>query len=135
MRAEDAAKLVDFATSPSNVPWYSRWRGRLGLTAEQVKAAYAARPAAKAKDKLDEPRQALGDAVELVFKTHEGGERRVTGYEGESLMVRRVGRTFRACRLSLTERDSTHRRPPGDTTSLRSSRPAAATASARRATS
>lgn len=87
LRAEDAPKLLDYATSASSLPWYSRWRGRLGLSSDQVKAAYASRPAAEAEGKLDEPRQALGDSVELVFRTHEGEERRVNGYEGESLMV------------------------------------------------
>ena len=88
LRAEDAPKLLDYATSPSSLPWFSRWRGRLGLSADQVRAAYASRPAAEAENKLDEPRHALGDSVELVFKTFEGEERRVSGYEGESVMVR-----------------------------------------------
>ncbi|GAA5863910.1 hypothetical protein JCM3774_004415 [Rhodotorula dairenensis] len=86
LRAEDAPKLLDYATSPSSLPWFSRWRGRLGLSADEVKAVYASRPAAEAENKLDEPRQALGDGVELVFKTFEGEERRVSGYEGESVM-------------------------------------------------
>ena len=88
LRAEDAPKLLDYATSPSSLPWFSRWRGRLGLSSDQVRAAYASRPAAEAENKLDEPRHELGDSVELVFKTFEGEERRVSGYEGESVMVR-----------------------------------------------
>lgn len=88
LRGEDAPKLLDYATSPSSLPWFSRWRGRLGLSSDQVRAAYASRPAAEAENKLDEPRHALGDSVELVFKTFEGEERRVSGYEGESVMVR-----------------------------------------------
>ncbi|TKA51175.1 hypothetical protein B0A53_05639 [Rhodotorula sp. CCFEE 5036] len=86
LRAEDAPKLLDYATSPSSLPWFSRWRGRLGLSSDQVRAAYASRPAAEAENKLDEPRHELGDSVELVFKTFEGEERRVSGYEGESVM-------------------------------------------------
>jgi len=34
--------------------------------------------------------QALGDTVELVFKTYGGEEVRVAGYEGETVMVRRL---------------------------------------------
>ncbi|GAA5987959.1 hypothetical protein JCM10908_007290 [Rhodotorula pacifica] len=86
LQPEDAPKLLDYATSPSSLPWFSRWRGRLGLTSDQVKAMYASRPAAEAEGKLDEPRQALGDSVEVVFRTFEGEERRVSGYEGESVM-------------------------------------------------
>ncbi|GAA6007049.1 uncharacterized protein JCM10292_003441 [Rhodotorula paludigena] len=86
LRAEDAPKLLDYATSASSVPWYSRWRGRINLSPDEVRAEYAARPAAKAEEKSDEPRGELGERVELVFVTHEGEERRVSGYEGESVM-------------------------------------------------
>ncbi|GJN91172.1 hypothetical protein Rhopal_004190-T1 [Rhodotorula paludigena] len=86
LRAEDAPKLLDYATSASSVPWYSRWRGRVNLSPDEVRAEYAARPAAKAEEKSDEPRGELGERVELVFVTHEGEERRVSGYEGESVM-------------------------------------------------
>lgn len=100
LRAEDAPKLIDLALAPSTSttsasrsgtePWYARWRGRLGLSPAAVRAAYAARPegAAVAGSKTDEPRSELGDRVELVFRTFEGEEISVAGYEGESVMVR-----------------------------------------------
>ncbi|BGP32809.1 hypothetical protein JCM10296v2_004593 [Rhodotorula toruloides] len=86
LRANDAPKLLDYATSPSSLPWFSRWRGRLALTSDETKAAYANRPSAAAEDKSDQPRQELGDRVEIVFVTYQGEEKRVLGYEGESLM-------------------------------------------------
>lgn len=87
LRADDAPKLLDYATSPSSLAWFSRWRGRLALTSDETKAAYASRPSATAEDKSDQPRQELGDRVEIVFTTYEGEDKRVMGYEGESLMV------------------------------------------------
>lgn len=95
MRADDAPKLLDYATSPSSLPWFSRWRGRLALTSDEIKAAYAVRPSAAAEDKSDQPRQELGDRVEIVFVTYEGEEKRVLGYEGESLMVSSAARHMR----------------------------------------
>ncbi|GAA5924077.1 hypothetical protein JCM3775_005589 [Rhodotorula graminis] len=93
LRADDAPKLIDLALAPSSSssasePWYARWRGRLGLSPFAVRAAYAARPegAAVAGRKTDEPRSELGDRVELVFRTFEGEEISVAGYEGESVM-------------------------------------------------
>ncbi|GAA6048485.1 hypothetical protein JCM3770_003781 [Rhodotorula araucariae] len=89
LRAEDAPKLLDYATSSAPLtPWYTRWRGRVGLSPADVRAAFVARPTAgaDAADKADEPRAALGDRVELAFVTFEGDEIRATGYEGESVM-------------------------------------------------
>ncbi|BGP40817.1 hypothetical protein JCM10450v2_004820 [Rhodotorula kratochvilovae] len=89
LRADDAPKLLDYATSSSpSTPWYTRWRGRVGLSPADVREAFVARPkaATDAQDKADEPRAALGDRVELAFRTFEGEEIRVTGYEGESVM-------------------------------------------------
>ncbi|BGP25330.1 ferredoxin [Rhodotorula toruloides] len=86
LRADDAPKLLDYATSPSSLPWFSRWRGRLALISEETKAVYASQPSAVVEDKSDQPRQELGDRVEIVFITYEGEEKQVLGYEGESLM-------------------------------------------------
>ncbi|GAA5890681.1 hypothetical protein JCM8208_004960 [Rhodotorula glutinis] len=90
LRADDAPKLIDLALAPSSStePWYARWRGRPGLSPSAVRAAYAARPegAAVAGSKADEPRSELGDRVELGFRTFEGEEIMVAGYEGESVM-------------------------------------------------
>lgn len=149
LRADDAPKLIDLALAPSSStePWYARWRGRLGLSPSAVRAAYAARPegAAVAGSKADEPRSELGDRVELGFRTFEGEEIMVAGYEGESVMVRlllplppcpslpRARPLF--FELSLIHPTPSRRKPPGVTRSPRSSPRAAATASARRATS
>ncbi|GAA6002923.1 hypothetical protein JCM10207_001899 [Rhodosporidiobolus poonsookiae] len=88
LRASDAVELLDYATSPSPAPWYSRWRGRLGLSSEQVKDAYfeQANSGKKARGRKEERRNELGDPVELRFVTFEGEEIVVKGYEGESLM-------------------------------------------------
>ncbi|GAA5891716.1 hypothetical protein JCM6882_006179 [Rhodosporidiobolus microsporus] len=90
LRASDAPTLLDHVLSPSPTPWFSRWRGRLGMTSEEVKDAYLtheeAKGGKKAAGRKEETRCVLGDPVELVFVTFEGEEIRVKGYEGESLM-------------------------------------------------
>ncbi|GAA5854128.1 hypothetical protein JCM8547_008239 [Rhodosporidiobolus lusitaniae] len=94
LRDTDASALIDIAISPSstNQPWFARWRGRLGLSPSEVKEAYASRDYTLFRDgtpkkgRKEEVRSEVGDPVEVVFKTWEGEERRVKGYEGESLM-------------------------------------------------
>ncbi|TNY21038.1 Sucrase/ferredoxin-like-domain-containing protein [Rhodotorula diobovata] len=88
LRAEDAPHLLSLALSSSPAPWHTRWRGRVGLSPSAVRAAFAERPAgeASAQGKADEPRGELGERVGLVFRTFEGEEVEVAGYEGESVM-------------------------------------------------
>ncbi|BGP16906.1 hypothetical protein JCM10213v2_004914 [Rhodosporidiobolus nylandii] len=87
LRATDAPALLDAILSPSSAPLYSRWRGRLGMSSEEVKDAYSAAQGGGVKrGKKEERRNELGDPVEVVFATFEGEERRVKGYEGETLM-------------------------------------------------
>ncbi|GAA6032585.1 hypothetical protein JCM8097_004828 [Rhodosporidiobolus ruineniae] len=86
LRASDAPELVDYALSASPLPWFSRWRGRLNLSPEEVKEAYSTHVSAGAEGRKEEKRSVLGDPVELRFVTYEGEEIVVKGYEGESLM-------------------------------------------------
>ncbi|GAA5836606.1 hypothetical protein JCM11251_002675 [Rhodosporidiobolus azoricus] len=90
LRASDAATLLDNVLSPSSAPWWSRWRGRLGMTSEEVKEAYLEHlegEGGKQKaGRKEEKRSVLGDPVDLVFVTYQGEEIKVKGYEGESLM-------------------------------------------------
>ncbi|KAK4054199.1 hypothetical protein OIV83_001225 [Microbotryomycetes sp. JL201] len=88
LRASDASELIDYATAAEGKPWLSRWRGRLGMTSEQVKDAYVEGVIGQSavKKRKEHARAALGDAVEIAFRTFEGEQTKVTGYEGESLM-------------------------------------------------
>lgn len=92
LREEDARKLLDVALQPESDVWWNRWRGRVGMTPEQVKDAYlegtSGEPAA-AKKRKEKVRSELGDPIELLFRSWDGrDEYRVKGYEGESVMVR-----------------------------------------------
>ncbi|KAM0752670.1 hypothetical protein T439DRAFT_323284 [Meredithblackwellia eburnea MCA 4105] len=93
LRDSDAGRLLDEALSPSEDPWWPRWRGRLGLKPEVTRSIYAERTAnepslLKTSRKRDErPRKILGDPVPLVFKSWDGEDVfEVNGFEGESVM-------------------------------------------------
>lgn len=94
LRASDAKRLLDEATSASSEPWWPRWRGRLGVTPEEARQQFADKTSAdpallKTTRKREElPRVPLGDPVPLVFKSWDGEDTyEVNGFEGESLMV------------------------------------------------
>lgn len=82
---------MEYATAEEGTPWYARWRGQLGLSSEEVREAYVeGTTGAAAPKRKEKARNALGDPVELVFKSWDNqDEWKVIGYEGESLMVRR----------------------------------------------
>lgn len=92
LRETDASTLLAHATDPANKTWWSRWRGRLGLSSDECVAALAGAEAAEggapAKRKEDKVPQALGDAVKLVFRTFDGEVVHASGFEGETVMVR-----------------------------------------------
>lgn len=90
LREEDVGQLLDLAVGVDEQVWWSRWRGRVGMTPEQVREAYeigvSGEPAGKRRKEL--ARKELGEPVELVFNSWDGeDEYRVKGYEGESVMV------------------------------------------------
>lgn len=89
LRDVDASKLVESVLSDSTDPLYDHWRGRLGLTPEEVKSMYEARiiPQDLRKKKKERKLVQLGDPVQLKFKSYEGEVFTVTGYENESIMV------------------------------------------------
>lgn len=90
LRAEDAGELLDHAISTESKPWWSRWRGRLGMSSAEVKDAYleGTTGASTTKKRKEKARNALGDPVQLVFKSWDNVEEyKVAGYEGETVMV------------------------------------------------
>lgn len=89
LRADDARQLLDYALSPTNDTWWSRWRGRVGLTSDQAKETWLEGTGAEngKKKRREQSRNALGDPVKLVFRTWEGEMKEVNGFEGETVMV------------------------------------------------
>lgn len=89
LREIDASKLVESVLSESSGPLYDHWRGRLGLTSEEVKSMYESRVISQdlRKKKKERKLVQLGDPVELKFKSYEGEVFTITGYENESVMV------------------------------------------------
>ncbi|CEQ41980.1 SPOSA6832_03762 [Sporobolomyces salmonicolor] len=85
LRDSDASTLLDYATSRSLTPWYSRWRGRLTVTPEAARSAHLTHSSG-VKSQAEDVRNELGEQVELRFETWEGEEIKIKGYEGESLM-------------------------------------------------
>lgn len=95
LRESDVPRLLDEATSQSPEPWWPRWRGRLGLKPEEARKQYVEKVAEDpsvlktTRKRKEKDRTPLGDPVALLFKSWDGeDEYRVTGFEGESVMVR-----------------------------------------------
>ncbi|KAK4054684.1 hypothetical protein OIO90_003496 [Microbotryomycetes sp. JL221] len=88
LRASDATELVDHALSAEGKPWWQKWRGRLGMTSEQIKHAYVLGVSGEstAQQRKQPARKPLGEAVRLTFETFEGDVLEVIGYERESVM-------------------------------------------------
>jgi hypothetical protein len=96
LRPEDAPALLDAATNPSSSSvWWSRWRGRTGLSQLEQQALHAASAFVPAADagalalSMRRDRRAaveLGDPVEVKFRKFEGETLEARGFEGERLM-------------------------------------------------
>ncbi|ORY89767.1 Sucrase/ferredoxin-like-domain-containing protein [Leucosporidium creatinivorum] len=89
LRAEDAGELLDHAIATDSKPWWSRWRGRLGMSSEEVKDAYLEGTigGSATRKRKEKARNALGDPVQLIFKSWDNVEEyKVMGYEGETVM-------------------------------------------------
>ncbi|SCV69842.1 BQ2448_1236 [Microbotryum intermedium] len=93
LRETDADEVLDYALRKSPItPWWTRWRGRLGIDPDEAKSMYedATAPGASAetrKKRKETVRDALGDPVQLSFVSWDGVDQyNVTAYEGESVM-------------------------------------------------
>lgn len=89
LNESDVNDLIDDATSQNSsadTTLYSRWRGRLGLSAEETQALYRSSSSPADLKKGGQTAQELGERVEVRFVTYDGEELDLVGYEGESLM-------------------------------------------------
>ncbi|GAA97591.1 uncharacterized protein L969DRAFT_94733 [Mixia osmundae IAM 14324] len=83
----DASDFVKRVVKDDKV-WWSRWRGRTGLSALEQKQLYNASIATETVDPKNAKRLervALGDTLQLRLTTHDGEHVDVTGFEGESV--------------------------------------------------
>lgn len=81
-------EVLNLAISPSPSTWWSRWRGRLGLSPEEARDLYVSETTGVPTKKKDRIPAALGDSVPLLFKTWDGEELPILAYEGETIMAR-----------------------------------------------
>ena len=88
LRKPDVPELLNLAISPLPSTWWSRWRGRLGLSPDETRDLYRTAYDGLPNKKKDRVPVALGDSVPLLFKTWDGEELSVLAYEGETIMAR-----------------------------------------------
>jgi ferredoxin len=103
--------VIATALSTTSEPLMDHWRGRIGLTAPEVRSIYSDSKlksvedstSIKQKKKKSKLKTALGDPVELTFMTYDEEEIKVVGYEGETLMEVGVRNDFETIQAQCGE--------------------------------